>query len=51
IGVARWGIHVDVKPPGPSKYWIYETNIIYSAKIENEDLLKFYQIIKGKEVE
>lgn len=48
IGIATWGIHVDVKPPCPSKYWIYESSIIYSAKIENESLLKFYQIIKGE---
>jgi len=47
IGVAGWGIHVDVKPPGPSKYWIYiGKKIIYSAKIENTSLTKFYQIVK-----
>jgi len=52
IGIAKWGIHVDVKPPCPSKFWIYmERKPIYSAKIENNDLLKFYQIIKGKEGE
>lgn len=47
IGIAEWGIHIDVRPPSPSKYWIYKTSIVYSAKIENESLLKFYQIIKG----
>lgn len=46
IGIAKWGIHVDVMPPNPSKYWIYKHDIIYSAKIENESLLKFYQIVK-----
>ena len=48
IGIARTYVHLDVRPPSPSKFWIYESNIIYSAKIENENLLKFYQIIKGK---
>ncbi len=48
IGVAKWGIHVDVRPANPSRFWIYEGNIIYSVKIENENLLKFYQIIKGR---
>jgi len=51
IGIARTYVHLDVRPPSPSKFWIYENNIIYSAKIENNDLLKFYQIIKGKEGE
>ena len=46
IGIADWGIHVDVRPPSPSKYWIYATRIVYSAKIENESLLKFYQKVK-----
>ena len=49
IGIGKTYCHVDVKPPSPSKFWIYENNIIYSAKIENENLLKFYQIIKGGE--
>jgi len=48
IGIAKWGIHTDIRPPSPSKFWIYIGNkIIYSAKIENESLLKFYQIITG----
>lgn len=47
IGIAKWGIHVDVGPPSPSKFWCYgKDEAIYSAKIENESLLKFYQIIK-----
>ena len=49
IGIAKTYCHLDVKPPSPSRFWIYENNIIYSAKIENENLLKFYQIIKGGE--
>jgi len=49
IGIAKWGIHVDVKPPCPSKFWVYVgKKPIYSGPIENNDLLKFYQIIKGK---
>ena len=50
IGIAKWGIHVDVKPPSPSKFWVYlGGKIIYSAQIENESLLKFYQIVtEGK---
>jgi len=52
IGIAKWGVHLDVRPPSPSKFWIYlGKKPIYSAKIENESLLKFYQIIKGKEGE
>ena len=49
IGIAKWGIHVDVKPPCPSKFWVYiGKKPIYSAKIENNNLIKFYQTIKGK---
>jgi len=49
IGIAKTYAHLDVKPPSPSKFWIYiGDKIIYSAKIENENLLKFYQIITGK---
>jgi len=52
IGIASWGIHVDVKPPSPSKFWIYlGGKIIYSGSIKNNNLLKFYQIITGKEGE
>ncbi len=46
IGVGNDTTHLDISPPSPSKYWIYESSIIYSAKIENESLLKFYEIIK-----
>ncbi len=49
IGIAKWGIHVDVKPPCPSKFWVYMgKKPIYSGSIENNDLLKFYKIITGK---
>ena len=52
IGIAKWGIHVDVKPPCPSRFWVYiEKKPIYSGPIENNDLLKFYRIITGKEGE
>ena len=52
IGIAKWGIHVDVKPPSPSRFWIYVGGKpIYSGPIENNDLMKFYQIITGKEGE
>jgi uncharacterized protein YcbK (DUF882 family) len=46
IGIAKTYVHLDVRPPSPSKYWIYLNKIIYSGSIENNDLLKFYQIIK-----
>ena len=49
IGIAKTYVHLDVRPPSPSKYWIYLNKIIYSGSIENNDLLKFYQIIKGGE--
>jgi len=49
IGIAKTYVHLDVRPPSPSKYWIYLNKIIYSGSIENNDLLKFYQIItEGK---
>jgi len=52
IGIAEWGIHVDVRPPSPSRFWIYVGDkIIYSANIENKNLLKFCQIVLGKESE
>jgi len=52
IGIAKWGIHTDVKPPSPSRFWVYMgKKPIYSAKIENESLLKFYKIVMGKEGE
>ena len=46
IGIARTYVHLDVRSPNPSKYWIYLNKIIYSGSIENNDLLKFYRIIK-----
>jgi len=46
IGIAKTYCHLDVRPPSPSKFWIYIGNkIIYSAKIENKNLIKFYQIV------
>lgn len=49
IGIARTYCHLDTKPPSPSKFWIYiGEKIIYSAKIGNESLLKFYKIVMGK---
>ena len=52
IGIAKWGIHVDVKPPCPSKFWIYMRGRppIYSAKINNESLLEFYKQVTGSTV-
>ena len=49
IGIGKGFVHLDVRKPSPSRFWIYKDNIIYSAKIENESLLKFYQIVKGDE--
>ena len=52
IGIAKWGIHTDVKPPSPSRFWIYvRGKPIYSGPIENNDLFQFYRIITGKEGE
>jgi len=49
IGIAKTYTHLDTKPPIPSRFWIYTgKKPIYSGSIENNDLLKFYQIIKGK---
>lgn len=46
IGIAKWGVHLDVKPPNPSRFWVYVgKKIIYSGKIENESLIKFYKIV------
>ncbi len=46
IGIAKTYCHLDVKPPSPSKFWIYMgKKPIYSGPIENNDLLKFYQIV------
>lgn len=45
IGIARWGIHVDTRPPSPSKFWFYDrrNKPIYSAKINNKSLARFYK--------
>lgn len=52
IGIAEWGIHLDVRPPSPSKFWVYMgKKPIYSGSIENNSLLKFYKIVMGKEGE
>ena len=52
IGIGFIFCHLDVRPPSPSRFWIYATKKpIYSGSIENNDLLKFYQIITGKEGE
>jgi len=52
IGIAKTYCHLDVRPPSPSRFWIYINNKpIYSANIENSNLLKFYRIITGKEGE
>ena len=48
IGIAKTYCHLDIRPPSPSKYWIYLNKVIYSGSIENNNLLKFYQIIQGK---
>jgi len=46
IGIAKTYCHLDIRSPRPSKYWAYIGNkIIYSANIENKNLLKFYQIL------
>ena len=51
IGVAKTYCHLDVRPPSPSRFWVYVgKKIIYSGSIENSSLIKFYRIIKGKEV-
>ena len=48
IGIAKWGIHVDVRPPCPSKFWYYDKGKpIYSAKINNESLIEFYKKVTG----
>jgi len=49
IGIAKTYCHLDIRPPSPSKFWIYIGNkIIYSGPIENNSLIKFYQIITGE---
>jgi len=46
IGIGGTYVHLDVRKPNPSRYWIYLNKIVYSGSVENNDLLKFYQIIK-----
>ena len=51
IGIAEWGIHIDVRPPCPSKFWYYKKGKpIYSAEINNEDLIEFYKEITGLKI-
>jgi len=51
IGIAKTYVHLDIRPPSPSKFWIYIGNkIIYSVPIENNSLIKFYKIITGKNI-
>jgi hypothetical protein len=51
IGIAKTYAHLDIRPPSPSRFWIYlGKKIIYSGPIENNDLLKFYQILTGKNI-
>ncbi len=50
IGIAKWGIHVDIRPPSPSKFWIYDHDkgkTIYSFGINNESLIEFYKKVTG----
>lgn len=48
IGIAKWGIHIDIRPPSPSRFWYYdEGKPIYSAKINNESLIEFYKEMTG----
>ena len=49
IGIAKTYAHLDIRPPSPSKFWIYIGNkIIYSGPIENSSLIKFYKIIQER---
>ena len=51
IGIAKWGIHVDVGSPCPSKFWYYDKNkTIYSEKINNESLIEFYKEATGLKI-
>jgi len=46
IGIAKTYCHLDVRPPSPSRFWVYVgKKIIYSAHIENTSLAKFYKIV------
>ena len=49
IGIGRTFVHLDVKLPCPSRFWIYRWGVpVYSAKINNKSLLKFYNMVMGK---
>ena len=51
IGIAKWGIHVDIRPPCPSKFWYYDKGkTIYSAKINNKSLIEFYKSVTGLKI-
>ena len=51
IGIGKVYIHVDVRPPCPSKFWYYDNGkIIYSAKINNESLIEFYKKVTGLKI-
>lgn len=47
IGIGKKHVHLDIREPCPSKFWIYKTSTVYSAKIQNESLLEFYKKVKG----
>jgi len=48
IGIAKTYTHLDVKPPSPSRFWVYlGKKPIYSAKINNESLIEFYKQVTG----
>lgn len=51
IGIGSNFVHLDVRKPSPSKFWIYlgGRKIIYSVDIENESLSKFYKVVTGGE--
>lgn len=51
IGVGKRYIHVDVRPPCPSKFWYYKNGKrIYSAKINNDSLIEFYKEVIGLKI-
>jgi hypothetical protein len=51
IGIAKTYIHIDIKPPCPSKFWYYDKGKrIYSAKIDNESLIEFYRDTTGLKI-
>jgi len=51
IGIAKWGIHIDVRPPSPSRFWYYDKGkTIYSAKINNKSLIEFYKSVTGLKI-